>query len=87
MTPRGAPALTNVFSSVAQRKGAPPMVALEPRTLELVRRHRRYLMQRNHPGIETGLLFPSEAGTRPVGNDQLNDVWGRCRGWPGSNVR
>jgi hypothetical protein len=20
-------------------------------------------------------LFPSEAGTRPVGNDQLNDVW------------
>jgi len=51
------------------------MVALEPRTLELVRRHRRYLMQRNHPGIETGLLFPSEAGTRPIGNDQLNDVW------------
>jgi hypothetical protein len=32
-------------------------------------------MQRNHPGIETGLLFPSEAGSRPVGNDQLNDVW------------
>jgi hypothetical protein len=29
------------------------MVALEPRTLELVRRHRRYLMQRNHPGIAT----------------------------------
>ena len=44
-------------------------------TLELVRRHRRYLMQRNHPGIETGVLFPSEAGTRPVGNDQLNDIW------------
>jgi integrase len=65
----------NVFCSVDQRKKAPPMVALEPRTLELVRRHRRYLMQRNHPGIATGLLFPSEAGTRPVGNDQLNDVW------------
>jgi integrase len=65
----------NVFSPVDQRKKAPPMVALEPRTLELVRRHRRYLMQRNHPGIETGLLFPSEAGSRPVGNDQLNDVW------------
>jgi hypothetical protein len=32
-------------------------------------------MQRNHPGIETGLIFPSEAGTRPVGNDQLDDVW------------
>jgi integrase len=32
-------------------------------------------VQRDHPGIETGLLFPSEAGTRPVGNDQLNDVW------------
>jgi hypothetical protein len=27
------------------------------------------------PGLKTGLLFPSEAGTRPVGNDQLNDVW------------
>jgi integrase len=65
----------NVFSSVDQRKKAPPMVALEPRTLELVRRHRRYLMLRNHPGIKTALLFPSEAGTRPVGNDQLNDVW------------
>jgi hypothetical protein len=41
----------------------------------LVRRHRRYLMQRNHLGLKTGLVFPSEAGTRPVGNDQLNDVW------------
>ena len=51
------------------------MIALEPRTLALVRRHRRYLTQRRHPGVKTGLLFPSEAGTRPVGNDQLNDVW------------
>jgi integrase len=39
------------------------------------RRHRRYLTQRSHPGLKTGLVFPSEAGTRPVGNDQLNDVW------------
>src|SRR6185295_3921971 len=51
------------------------VIALEPRTLELVRRHRRYLTRRNHPGLRTGLLFPSEAGTRPIGNDQLNDVW------------
>ncbi len=65
----------NVFSPVDQRKKAPPVIALEPRTLELVRWHRRYLTQRNHPGIKAGLLFPSEAGTRPVGNDQLNDVW------------
>jgi hypothetical protein len=65
----------NVFSPVDQRKKAPPMIALEPRTLELVRRHRRYLTQRGHRGLKTGLLFPSEAGTRPVGNDQLNDVW------------
>ncbi|HEX7837200.1 MAG TPA: hypothetical protein VF469_07030 [Kofleriaceae bacterium] len=65
----------NVFSLVDQRKKAPPVVALEPRTLELVRRHRRYLMQRSHPGLKIGLLFPSEAGSRPVGNDQLNDVW------------
>jgi len=65
----------NVFSPVDQRKKAPPVIALEPRTLELVRWHRRYLTRRNHPGIKTGLLFPSEAGTRPVGNDQLNDVW------------
>ncbi|TMQ12936.1 MAG: hypothetical protein E6J91_19825 [Deltaproteobacteria bacterium] len=65
----------NVFSPVDQRKKAPPMIALEPRTLDLVRRHRRYLTQRRHPGVKTGLLFPSEAGTRPVGNDQLNDVW------------
>jgi len=65
----------NVFSPVDQRKKAPPMIALEPRTLALVRRHRRYLTQRSHPGLETGLVLPSEAGTRPVGNDQLNDVW------------
>ena len=65
----------NVFSPVDQRKKAPPVIALEPRTLELVRRHRRYLTQRSHPGLKTGLVFPSEAGTRPVGNDQLNDVW------------
>ena len=65
----------NVFSPVDQRKKAPPVIALEPRTLELVRWHRRYLTRRNHPGLKTGLLFPSEAGTRPVGNDQLNDVW------------
>jgi integrase len=65
----------NMFSPVDQRKKAPPMIALEPRTLALVRRHRRYLTQRRHPGLKTGLLFPSEAGTRPVGNDQLNDVW------------
>jgi hypothetical protein len=65
----------NVFSPVDQRKKAPSMIALEPRTLDLVRRHRRYLTQRRHAGLKTGLLFPSEAGTRPVGNDQLNDVW------------
>ena len=41
----------------------------------MVRWHRRYLTRQKHPGIKTGLLFPSEAGTRPVGNDQLNDVW------------
>jgi integrase len=65
----------NLFSPVDQRKKAPPAMALEPRTLELVRGHRRHLMERNHPGLATGLVFPSEAGTRPVGNDQLNDVW------------
>jgi len=41
----------------------------------LVRRHWRYLTQRSHPGLKTWLVFPSEAGTRPVGNDQLNDLW------------
>jgi hypothetical protein len=49
----------NVFSPVDQRKKAPPMIALEPRTLELVRRHRRYPTQRSHRGLTTGLLFPS----------------------------
>jgi integrase len=65
----------NKFRPVSEKKKAPPMIALEPRTLELVRSHRRYLMEENHPGLATGLLFPSERGTRPVGNDQLNDVW------------
>lgn len=62
-------------SAVDPHKKAPPLAALEPRTLELIHRHRRFLTERNHPGLQTGLLFPSEAGTRPVGNDQLNDVW------------
>ena len=62
-------------SPVDQRKKAPPMIALEPRTLALVRRQRRYLTQRSHRPQEPGLLFPSEAGTRPVGNDQVNAVW------------
>ena len=60
------------------------MIALEPRTLELVRRHRRYLTQSSHPGLQTGLVFPSEAGTRPVGNDQLNHVWREAHVKPGS---
>jgi len=36
--------------------------------VELVRRHRCPLMQRNHPGLKTGLVFPSKAGTRPFGS-------------------
>jgi hypothetical protein len=47
---------------------------VEPRTLELVRAQRRHLMDTGHPGLKAGLLFPSETGTRPVGNDQLNDI-------------
>jgi hypothetical protein len=65
----------NVFSPVDQRKKAPAAMALEPRTLELVRAHHRQLLERNHRGLATGLVFPSEAGTRPIGNDQLNNVW------------
>jgi hypothetical protein len=43
----------NVFSPVDQQKKAPPVIALEPRTLDLVRWHRHYLTRRNHPGIKT----------------------------------
>jgi hypothetical protein len=52
----------NVFAPVDQRKKAPPMVALEPRMLELVRRHRRYLMQRSHPGSRPGWCSPPRWG-------------------------
>jgi hypothetical protein len=44
----------NVFGVMDPRKKAPPTMALEPRTLELVRGHQRYLMEQNHPGLETG---------------------------------
>jgi hypothetical protein len=44
----------NVFSPVDQRKKAPPMIVLEPRTLALARRHRRYLTQRSHPASRPG---------------------------------
>ena len=66
---------SNEFRPMESSKRAPTQIALEPRTLELVKAHRRRLMSMNHRGLETGLLFPSERGTRPVGNDQLNDVW------------
>jgi hypothetical protein len=39
----------NVFGPVDQRKKAPPLIALKPRTLELVRWHRRYLTRRTTP--------------------------------------
>jgi hypothetical protein len=56
-------------------KKAPPYMAFEPRTLELVRAHRRFLIEDQHPGSTSELLFPSERdATRPTGNDQLNDV-------------
>jgi hypothetical protein len=69
----------NVFSPVDQRKKAPPAMALEPWTLELVRRHQRYLMERNHPGLATGLVFPSEAGTRPSATTSSTTCGGRRR--------
>ena len=43
----------------------------------MVRRHRRYLTQRRHPGVKTGLLFPPEAGTSPRGQGKhLHDSRG-----------
>jgi hypothetical protein len=48
----------DVFSPVDQWKKAPPVIALEAWTLELIRRHRRYLTQRSHPGMKTGFVFP-----------------------------
>jgi hypothetical protein len=48
--------------------------------------HRRYLVERSHPGLATALLFPSEAGTRPVGKAQLNDVWRAAQVKPGPSV-
>jgi hypothetical protein len=44
-----------LHSPVDRRKKAPPMMALEPRTLELVRRHRRYLTRRSHSGLNLEL--------------------------------
>jgi hypothetical protein len=31
--------------------------------------------RRTTHGLATGLLFSSEARTRPIGNDSLDDVW------------
>lgn len=66
---------TKEFNPVVARKNAPPEIKLEPFTLDLVRDHRKRLMRENHPGLQSGLLFPSVTGTLPVGNDQANDVW------------
>ena len=76
---------SNEFRPMDPHKRAPSQIALEPRTLELVKAHRRRLMSMNHRGLETGLLFPSERGTRPVGNDQLNDVWKEAQHRAGIN--
>ena len=70
----------NVFSPVDQRKKAPPMIALEPRTLDLVRRHRRYLTQRSHPGLKTGALCSRpQAGTRRSATTSSTTCGARCR--------
>jgi integrase len=66
---------TKKFGPVLARKNAPPQIQLEPHTHELVREHRKRLMSEDHPGLKSGLLFPSASGDLPVGNDQLNDVW------------
>jgi integrase len=65
----------NKFESINKRKNVPAEIGFEPVTLELIRGHRRWLMRKDHDGLKTGLLFPSERGDRPIGNDQLNDVW------------
>jgi hypothetical protein len=59
----------NVFSPVDQRKKAPPVIALEPRTLELVRWHRRYLTRRNHPRHQDRALVPVR-GRYPAGRQR-----------------
>lgn len=55
------------------------MIELEPRTLALGRQHRRYLTQRSYRGLKPGALVPIRGGTRPIGNDQLNDLGARCK--------
>jgi hypothetical protein len=56
-----------VFSAVDQRKKAPSMVALEPRTLELVRGHRRYLMQRKRSAQRLDEQVIGAARSAPTG--------------------
>lgn len=75
----------NVFSPVAQRKKAPPVIALEPRTLELVRWHRRYLTRRNHPRHQDRTVVPVR-GRDPAGRQRPTQRRSgeRCRCWPGS---
>lgn len=45
------------------KTGASREVPLATQTAEALRAHRKELIRKNHPGIPSGLVFPSDAGT------------------------
>src|SRR5690606_4257525 len=45
------------------KTGASREVPLATQTAEALRTHRKELIRKNHPGIPSGLVFPSDAGT------------------------
>lgn len=48
---------------VSRKKRAPREYPLTPEVMEILREHRRMLVERQAPGLHDGWVFPSETGT------------------------
>jgi integrase len=62
---------------VSRRKRAPRELPLVPELAEILRTHRRAMLEAQSPGFDSGWCFPSEAGTLRTPSS-LHKAWSGC---------
>ncbi len=55
------------------KTGVPRIVGVPPVLAKLLREHRRKLTESKHPGLASGLMFPSNVGT-PLASSRISDA-------------
>ncbi|MCZ7681495.1 MAG: tyrosine-type recombinase/integrase [Sandaracinaceae bacterium] len=55
------------------KTGVPRIVGVPPVLAKLLREHRRKLTESKHPGLASGLIFPSNVGT-PLASSRISDA-------------